>query len=174
MTPTLDCEPPRDWVPYRVRRGDILFDIALQSGISTNTLRQANCIVGSRIITGQILYVPPTSALAMTPTAVYQRQGCSTASIQITSPLAGASVGATLTVRGIATTEFFDYYTLALRADYEPQFQEVYRQYQAVVSEGVLATLPVSRPAGLYWLELRVYNPWGDAVDSCAVPIIFN
>lgn len=173
IAPTRSCTPPDGWVPYRVKRGDILFEIALQSGISTDTLRQANCIEGSRIIVGQILYIPPTTAL-ITPTTAYQRQNCTTATIQITSPLPGGRVGQVIIVRGIATTEFFDHYTLGLRADDEPQFQEVYRQYQAVVSEGILGTLPFNRPAGLYWLQLRVYNPWGDAVDSCEVPIIFN
>jgi LysM repeat protein len=57
VTP-VPCGPPPGWVPYIVRRGDTLFRLSLAYGVSQDMLRISNCMAGTGLIAGQILYVP--------------------------------------------------------------------------------------------------------------------
>ncbi len=44
---------------YRVRRGDTLYDIAREFGVSVSELRRLNGLSGSRIYPGDVLQIPP-------------------------------------------------------------------------------------------------------------------
>lgn len=52
------CPIPSNWVAYRVKSGDSLSLIAVNSGTTVNTLREANCLDSSIIVEGETLYVP--------------------------------------------------------------------------------------------------------------------
>jgi LysM repeat protein len=77
--PPLVCGRPAGWQAYYVRRGDTLFSISQAYYTTVVALQRANCLRGSLIHTGQLLYVPnvatrtpvpsPTTAPTLTPTA---------------------------------------------------------------------------------------------------------
>jgi LysM repeat protein len=53
------CGPPSGWVIYIVQKGDTLYGIAVQSGVSVAQLQWANCLGNSTTVrVGQKLYVP--------------------------------------------------------------------------------------------------------------------
>ncbi|MGB9890373.1 MAG: LysM peptidoglycan-binding domain-containing protein [Anaerolineae bacterium] len=62
------CTPPRGWLPYRVRAGDTLSNLAWRAGTSPLLIQQANCLVGETLTPGRILYLPPP--FFATPTRV--------------------------------------------------------------------------------------------------------
>lgn len=73
------CLPRQDWTnTYTIQRGDTLFNIAIQFGVTMPVLQQANCITNPDIISvGETLRVPfppatntpsPTATLPVTPT----------------------------------------------------------------------------------------------------------
>lgn len=78
--PTLvPCAPRTDWTAtYAIQRGDTLFNIARQFGLTLAELQAANCITNPDIISvGQVLHVPrplatdtptATATIASTPT----------------------------------------------------------------------------------------------------------
>jgi hypothetical protein len=52
-------EKPEGWFEYQIRSGDTLSHIAVQSGSTTDTLSDANCIDDARfIVIGQTIFVP--------------------------------------------------------------------------------------------------------------------
>ncbi|MEO1287447.1 MAG: LysM peptidoglycan-binding domain-containing protein [Chloroflexota bacterium] len=58
VTPS-ECVPRADWVEYRIRQGDSLSLIAVNSGTTVEELRAGNCLDdGSFIVTGTTLLVP--------------------------------------------------------------------------------------------------------------------
>lgn len=161
-----------------VQAGDILFELALQSGLSTQTLREGNCIEGSDIQAGQIIRLPADSPLLATPTPdVLQVEGCANPGIRITQPSPGAQRNATFTVRGVATTEFFSHYILGVKPEGGEVYLTVYESNQHVRNQGELGMITIpsnyQRPGPL-WLRLQVYNPWGNVVDQCAVRFFFE
>ncbi len=62
------CTPPAGWLPYRVRAGDTLYNLAWRAGTSPLLIQQANCLVGETLTVGRILYLPPQ--FFATPTRV--------------------------------------------------------------------------------------------------------
>lgn len=62
------CMPPAGWLPYRVRAGDTLYNLAWRAGTSPLLIQQANCLVGETLTVGRILYLP--SPFFATPTRV--------------------------------------------------------------------------------------------------------
>lgn len=72
-TPTpVPCGPLEGWVRYVVVRGDSLYRLSKTYGTTVAALQHANCLTGTSIRTGQILFVPPgvpTSPPYMTETA---------------------------------------------------------------------------------------------------------
>ncbi|MCU0304935.1 MAG: LysM peptidoglycan-binding domain-containing protein [Thermoanaerobaculales bacterium] len=54
--------PSRDGATYRVRKGDTLYDIARQFGVSVSDLRRVNGLTGSQIHPGDVLRIPKTQA----------------------------------------------------------------------------------------------------------------
>ena len=66
--PTLACQPPFGWtVQINIQIGDTLASIAARYRISTDALRNANCLLSDNLIPGSRLYVPPapTSTFAV-------------------------------------------------------------------------------------------------------------
>ncbi len=57
-TPTR-CRPEMTWPVYTVRASDTLSDIARRFHTTVAILMQANCLTGTTIYVGQLLYVPP-------------------------------------------------------------------------------------------------------------------
>jgi LysM repeat protein len=92
FTPTLEplptvsitpaCEPPQNWIPYEVQTGDSIEELAARYGISTQQIREANCLISDRILPNTELYLPsslPTSTVTASPTSVViptQTVGC--------------------------------------------------------------------------------------------------
>lgn len=62
------CTPPRGWLPYQVRAGDTLYNLAWRAGTSPLLIQQANCLVGETLTPGRIIYLPPQ--FFATPTRV--------------------------------------------------------------------------------------------------------
>lgn len=62
------CRPPAGWLPYQVRPGDTLYNLAWRAGTSPLVIQQANCLVGETLTVGHILYLPPQ--FFATPTRV--------------------------------------------------------------------------------------------------------
>ena len=61
LTPTtadLACLPPSGWSEILLQPGDTLENLARTYNISPETLKNANCLVGTSLIPGTILYVP--------------------------------------------------------------------------------------------------------------------
>jgi LysM repeat protein len=56
--PSLSCTRPSGWVNYTIQRGDTLSSIAARYGLSTDYLRQVNCLPNSTIYVGDVLWVP--------------------------------------------------------------------------------------------------------------------
>ncbi len=71
-TPTITntattCATPVGWFAYTIQRGDILLNIAQQSGTTVDELVAMNCIANpNRVRAGDVIYVP--NAFWMTPT----------------------------------------------------------------------------------------------------------
>ncbi len=171
------CVPNPAWLPYIVQSGDILFELAFESGLSTQALRDGNCIEGSDIDAGQIILLPPTSPLLSTPTLdTIQVEYCENPFIQIISPSPGARRGTSFAVRGIANADFFAYYTLGIKPEGGDFYLTIYESNQRVASQNELGTItiPPTYSPGSFWLRLQVYNPWGDVVDQCAVRFFFE
>lgn len=66
--PAAACRIPYNWVPYIVQPGDTLYRISQAHGITVQQLQTGNCMTGTTIIAGQVLYVPPGGTRTPTPT----------------------------------------------------------------------------------------------------------
>ncbi|MCB2179697.1 LysM peptidoglycan-binding domain-containing protein [bacterium] len=60
------CTTPSTWIKYTVQSGDTLYSIAILFQTTYLTLQTGNCMSGSSIYTGDILYVPDNATI--TPT----------------------------------------------------------------------------------------------------------
>ncbi|MCB9135276.1 MAG: LysM peptidoglycan-binding domain-containing protein [Anaerolineales bacterium] len=71
-TPAPVCVPniPSNWIPYTIQPNDTLFGIAQAHGTTVAELQWRNCIVGTTINVGKILYVPFVATPIPTPTFV--------------------------------------------------------------------------------------------------------
>ena len=158
------------WAQYVVQPGDILFEIAQASGITTDYLREANCIVGNVVVAGQIVLVPPDSTLVQQePTALPLAANCPNPAVQITFPVAGSVLTQPIVLRGVAVNEFFGYYRIFLSPNRDVNFAVVDNNVRVI--DNVLGTLNTTAyPSGSYTLRLEVYNQWGDLFDRCFVP----
>lgn len=56
------CTSPEDWEAYTVRRGDTLFALSLQVGVSVDEIKDANCMGTDVLYPGSILYLPSAPA----------------------------------------------------------------------------------------------------------------
>ncbi len=169
------CVPREDWVPYIVRPGDTLFELALQAGLRTDVVREGNCIEGSDLVSGQTLLLPPSSPIFLTPTAALPpSQQCNHPGIQITYPMSGTGLQySTFIVRGIADIEYFGYYYLRVRPADSTLYHRVYDSNRRVPAESELGQVNVDPfvTQGPFWLDLQVYNLWGGLVDTCEVSL---
>ncbi len=71
VTPTLVCEQPETWVVYTVQEGEVLFNLALETGATVDEVKQANCLTSNILSIGQELWLPtmpPTATPIPTPT----------------------------------------------------------------------------------------------------------
>jgi serine/threonine protein kinase len=70
-TATPACEQPEDWVTYEVKKGDVLFNLALSTGTTVDYLKQINCLSGNVLSIGQEIWLPifpPTATPTITNT----------------------------------------------------------------------------------------------------------
>jgi len=65
------CVPKSYWFVYRVQSGDTLYALALSTGSTVYELKLANCLTGTLIYRGQVLYVPHLPVKTPTPTWTY-------------------------------------------------------------------------------------------------------
>jgi LysM repeat protein len=72
LTPV--CEQPETWVVYTVQEGEVLFNLALETGATVDEVKQANCLTSNILSIGQELWLPtlppthtPTPTLTSTP-----------------------------------------------------------------------------------------------------------
>ena len=63
------CPVPAGWVGVVVGPGDTLESLALRYGTSAQTLMQANCLAGTTLMAGAIVYVPPAAPSSPSPIA---------------------------------------------------------------------------------------------------------
>ena len=69
-TPAPACRAPYGWVAYIVRAGDNLYSLAASYGVMVSDLQWANCMgTSTKIITGQVLLVPPVPPRPPSPTS---------------------------------------------------------------------------------------------------------
>ena len=66
VTPTAGtppaCVAPADWGTHVVKRGETLFVLSQKYGTGVESLKHVNCVDGTTIFTGQVLYVPGPDA----------------------------------------------------------------------------------------------------------------
>jgi LysM repeat protein len=61
------CPVPAGWVAHQVKSDETLESLAQASGISADALKQGNCLLISRLLSGMVIYLPPTPADTDTP-----------------------------------------------------------------------------------------------------------
>jgi LysM repeat protein len=66
--PPTQCVLKSYWYPYYVQSGDTLYSLALLTGSTVDELMLANCLSGTLIFRGQILYLPRLPIVTDTPT----------------------------------------------------------------------------------------------------------
>lgn len=52
------CEIPGGWSAYTVQTGDTLFRLSQRAGAPVTALQQGNCLQGTSLIVGQVVYLP--------------------------------------------------------------------------------------------------------------------
>lgn len=57
--PPTNCPLPVGWLPYVVRNGDTLDNIAARYRIDSVEIQQTNCLATTELIPGAIIYLPP-------------------------------------------------------------------------------------------------------------------
>lgn len=79
--------PPPEWERYTVQKGDTLFSLARKRDSNVYEVVTANCLVGTRINAGQLIYLPPSGAIpTATPTELSPADATPTASPTGTPP----------------------------------------------------------------------------------------
>ena len=73
-TPMPVCEQPETWVVYTVQKGEVLFNLALETGSTVDEVKQINCLTSNILSIGQELWLPkfpptptPTPTMTSTP-----------------------------------------------------------------------------------------------------------
>lgn len=71
-TATPVCERPENWVVYTVKPGEVLFNLALETGSTVEEVKQINCLTSNILSIGQKLWLPflppsPTPTVTNTP-----------------------------------------------------------------------------------------------------------
>jgi LysM repeat protein len=67
----VNCGPPDDWVPYTVKSGETLENLANRYRTTTADIQRANCLGGSNVVvTGQSIFVPNVATITPTNTKV--------------------------------------------------------------------------------------------------------
>ncbi len=78
LTPTsatVTCLLPAGWSSIVVQPGDTLESLAQIYDVSSEMLKEANCLVGNSLVSGTIFYVPGTPPPTDIP-AVRRQDGC--------------------------------------------------------------------------------------------------
>jgi LysM repeat protein len=65
--PPTSCPAPQGWIAYQVQPSDNLEDLAESYQVSVEELAQANCLVGTELPVGAVLYVPPIPTATPVP-----------------------------------------------------------------------------------------------------------
>jgi hypothetical protein len=84
--------PPSGWVPCTVKRGDTLYSLARQCGTTVQIVMRVNCLTGSKIVSGQRLWLPccatptPTFTTTWTPTPTSSPTPTPTPTSDLTPP----------------------------------------------------------------------------------------
>ncbi|HMZ06612.1 MAG TPA: LysM peptidoglycan-binding domain-containing protein [Anaerolineales bacterium] len=71
VIPPTFCQPPAGWIPVTVQGGDTLEGLAVRYQTTKELLKNGNCLTTESLVTGTILYVPPSP----TSTAIICVQG---------------------------------------------------------------------------------------------------
>ncbi len=101
----LACGRPAGWQVYIVRRGDTLTRIALNFYTTVPALQKANCLTGTLIKTGQVLYVPNVATRTPTPTNPIPTTALPTVVIPTTAvPATTAAPATTAPTTAVPTT----------------------------------------------------------------------
>lgn len=74
VTSTPICEQPETWVVYTVQEGEVLFNLALETGSTVDEVKQINCLTSNILSIGQEIWLPilppsptPTPTATSTP-----------------------------------------------------------------------------------------------------------
>ena len=67
LPPPTSCPPPSGWVAYIIQIGDNLENLSARHGITSSTLKNANCLIADSLIPNTRLYVPPTETATFIP-----------------------------------------------------------------------------------------------------------
>lgn len=186
VTPT-GCPMPEGWVTYAIRRGDTLFGLARQLGITLDELITLNCILNpNRLLVGQVIYVPQPLGPTPTPSAVppqiaeefgeLEAEGCTFPGLQITRPIVAEIVTGTIDVIGTAVFNNFLYYRLEVRPADEPDYFPDSLGSTPVLN-GLLGRLNTDLYGdGLHYLRLSgvASNGLPAPEEPCVIPLIFR
>ncbi len=63
------CPPPEGWRSYVVQPGDALSELATRSGLHVAQLRAANCLLSTQLLSGTIIFLPPSAPTNTVPPA---------------------------------------------------------------------------------------------------------
>jgi len=69
-TPPASCLPPTGWVQVVIQAGETVDSISAGYRVSTDELRNANCLLIDNLMAGTVLYVPPVGTNTPAPVIV--------------------------------------------------------------------------------------------------------
>ncbi len=181
------CAPPSGWVQgYTVRSGDTLYTVGLRYGVTGDALRVANCLVGDRILAGQLLWVPaqapvdtstptaqPTLPPPIDPTQAVIADPCSNPLANIASPRYGTRVDGPFWLTGTADIPNFLRYEIDVRRDGNSTWMHLGSD-RTRVADGQLARVnPARFGSGAFWVRLTVVDNTYNYPPRCVVLIYF-
>lgn len=198
--PVVTCNPPANWIVYRVQSGETLFQIGLRYDLTVDEMMNANCLTSERINAGDLLRVPPstprvsataartpyptaggpvlpTPKLGPTGTQSTTDGSCTNPDSFISSPDVGDELKGTAQFRGTAHLPNFAFYKMEIRREGASTAQDYVTFFtgQAAVTNGVLASLNTAAyPDGEYWIRLVVVDSTGNYPERCAILYPFN
>lgn len=155
---------------------DSLDALAAQVGELASNILGANCLpLDTFVITGDVLYLPLSTAATATPDGTIEQwspTGCTNSMLaNIVSPGAGETLTAATPIVGTAFASTFAGYRLEVREDNAATY-EVVRELQVPAIGSVLGTIDLSdQDAGLYWIRL-VVNTGAEQIENDAVCVI--
>ena len=179
------CLVPPGWITYTVQPGDNLFRLSQRFNLSLDDLVEANCIEDRNTITaGQLLYVPPGSAVTPVPsTAVFAQItpavgtasfNCGNPAATITDPRPDTVLRGTVGLYGSATHPDFQFYRVQIAggSSEDSSFITIGERRFTPVIGGQLDTLNTNGFApGYYWLRLTVVDNTGNFLPQCTVRV---